>query len=212
MGYLVEMSISAFFLVCASSIGFLFFWRVRSLERRISVLLHAALTNTREIRQCIGRVEDGFGDLQKAENHRRAMLASLSGQVSDLNRMLTVRQSAEPPLLPPRAANAPVYVVGSEPVRGDGGLPGYRTVRRDGTAAAVVENDAEASRQRKIRRIEELFASVSQPAPDVEPDVSPAQVATVTRFPSPPRPKPEPKVAAIGLAQIFSQRRSAVNG
>ncbi|GIL00257.1 MAG: hypothetical protein BroJett030_01560 [Alphaproteobacteria bacterium] len=220
MVYLLEMSVAGIFLVCAASVTLLFLWRMRALEKRMSVLLHAALTNTREIRQCIGRVEDGFGGLRKADGHRRVMLASLSGQIAELNRMLA-HPVGEPPLTPPLAANAGAPAA----MQADAGagsaaavaspLPGYRLVpRRYAEQAAGEGNDAEAARQRKIRRIEALFARVGQPA--AEADASADQgsgaeaAARVATFPAVPR-RPDAR-AAVGLAEVFSQRRSVVNG
>lgn len=221
MGYLVEMSVSAFFLVCALAVGAVCLWRVRALERRISILLHAALTNTREIRQCIGRVEDGFGGLRKSENQRRLMLASLNSQMSDLNRMLTRKLAAEPSAVPPQAANArrPAPVVADQPVHvaraaaPGAPLPGYRTVRKEAEADAIIENGQEASRQRKIRTIEQFFDRVAgAEAAEASDERGQVEETNVTRLHAAAKPEKEAASASVGLAEVFSQRRRVVNG
>ena len=102
MDFLLETAISAFFLAGILAISFLFYWRARSVERQVGMLMKAALTNTRDIRNCSELIRGGFTSLGRADNHQRALLASLNSQMSNLSQMLETGQQ------PVFRQNAPV--------------------------------------------------------------------------------------------------------
>lgn len=222
MGFLLEVAVSAFFLAAMSAVGFLFFWRVRGIERQMSILLKAALTNTREIRHCARNVDDGFSAVRQADNHRRVLLASLNSQMSELNRMMSakLRRGASDP-----TAHWPASQAGqdrgngqneavAQPLRVVAGaeLPGYRVVRRSVPERVVATDGAETVRRRKIQRIEELFRKVELPLArtgrDTEAGPPPVRAANDVVV----APREGAETSFSRFAELISQRRRVVNG